>query len=208
MHKVTLRLLKLTGWLLFGGVISVFMFMMIASLCGWNFDVVPTKSMEPVYNAGGMVVARPARAQDIKIGDPILFKQPFAEKEALICHRVIDMEKVGHQLFFQTKGDANEYQDPEPVPSQNLIGKVILYIPQVGNIAYFSRLYETPINFLGMKISTASLCISAIMLAIATTEVKNLYKWVFTPGLKRREEIVKQRKERLLKRKKRFGIRG
>jgi signal peptidase len=180
--------------------------MVTASFLGWHFDVVPTNSMEPVYNAGGMVVARPVEAQEVKIEDPILFKQSFVEKEALICHRVIDIEQIDDQLFFQTKGDANKYPDPDLVPSQNLVGKVILYAPQVGNIAYLSHLHETPLNFMGKQISTASLFISSIMLAIVILEVNNIYEWVFRSELKRRGEILKRRKERLLKRKKALGI--
>jgi signal peptidase I len=206
MIKVTLRLTKLVGWFLFGAVISIFLFIMTASVFGWHFDVVPTKSMEPVYNAGGMVVTRPAQSQEIKIGDPILFIQPVVAEKAFICHRVIGIQQIDGQLFFQTKGDANQYPDPDLVPAQNLIGRVAFYIPQVGNIAYLSRLYKTAISFMGQKISIASLSIFAIILVIVGMEVNNIYKWIFHPGLKRREEILKKRKQNLIKRRNAFGI--
>ncbi len=180
--------------------------MITSSFLGWHFDVVLTKSMEPVYNAGGMVLSRPAGAHDIKIGDPVLVTQAIGEEKALICHRVIDIKNIDGQQFFQTKGDANPYADPDLVTVQNLVGKVVLYVPQVGNIAYLSRLYETPVSFMGKKISIASLSIIAIILVIVIMELNNMYKWVFEPALKRREEILKQRKQNRLKRRKAFGL--
>lgn len=161
--------------------------------------------MEPAFNAGGMVVTQPAEPKDIKVGDPILFRQPLIEAEARICHRVIDIKEIDSELFFQTKGDANEYPDSDPVFAQNLIGKTIFYIPQVGNIAYLSRLHETPIALMGKKISLALLLIVVIGLTVVGTELKNMWEWIFRPHVKRHREILKKRKQRALKRKHRFS---
>lgn len=180
--------------------------MVTTSFFGWQFDVVPTKSMEPAFNAGGMVVARPAESQDIKIGDPILFKQTLAEEEALICHRVINIKQIHDQLFFQTKGDANKYPDPYLVPSQNMLGKVILYVPQVGNIAYLSYLHESPVVFMGKELSIALLLTVAMVLTVVSMEVNNMYQWVLMPESKRRQEILKKRNARLMKRRKIFRM--
>lgn len=153
----------------------------------------PTKSMEPAINPGGMVVTRPVGMGDIKVGDTILFTEPHIEKEARICHRVIDIKQIDSQLFFQTKGDANEYPDPDLVSPQNFIGKTIFYVPRVGNIAYLSHLHATPITFMGKKISVALLVILAIGLTVIGTELKNMWEWIFRPHVKRRQEILKKR---------------
>ena len=203
--KATVRLVKLAGWLIFGAVISVVLFMLTASFFGWQFDVVPTGSMAPAFNPGGMVVTRPAEPKDVRVGDAILFRELYIEEEARICHRVIDIKEIDGQLFFQTKGDANEYADPDLVSSQNLIGKTIYYLPRVGNIAYLFRLHETPITLMGKKISVALLVILAIGLTVVGTEIKNMWEWIFRPHVKRRREILKKRKERLAKRKRRFA---
>jgi len=178
--------------------------MLTASFFGWHFDVVPTKSMEPAFNPGGMVVTRPVEMEDIKIGDPILFREPYIEQEARICHRVIDIKNIDSQLFFQTKGDAAEYADSDLVSSQNFIGKTIYYLPRVGNIAYLFHLHETAIVFMGKELSLGLLIIVAIGLTVIGTELKNIWGWIFTPHLKRRKEMLKKRKERLTKRKRGF----
>jgi len=196
------RLVKLAGWLIFGLVISVFLFILTASFWGWHFDVVPTKSMEPAFNPGGMVVTRPVEPEDIKVGDAILFREPYLEEEARICHRVIDIKEIDSQLFFQTKGDASEYPDPDLVTPQNFIGKTIFYMPRVGNIAYLSHLHEAPITLMGREISVALFLIVAIGMTVIGLELKNMWGWIFTPHVKRRQEILKRRKER---RKRRFS---
>jgi len=173
-----------------------------ASFVGWHFDVVPTESMEPAFSPGGMVVTRPVELKDIEVGDAILFREPATGGS--ICHRVINIEEIDSQLFFQTKGDANEYPDSDPVSSQNFIGKTISYIPNVGKIAYLSRLHETAIVFMGRKLSIAFLLIIVIGVSIIGLESNNIGEWIFTPHLKRRQEILKKRKERLAKRKRRF----
>jgi len=150
------------------------------------------------------VVTRPVELKDIEVGDAILFREPHIEEEARICHRVIDTKEIDSQLFFQTKGDANQYPDSDPVSSQNFIGKTISYIPNVGKIAYLSRLHETAIIFMGRKVSLAFLFIIVIGMIIVGLEANNIWEWIFTPHLKRRQEMLKKRKERLAKRKRGF----
>ena len=151
------------------------------------------------------MVTRPVDPKDIRVGDAILFREPQIEEEARIVHRVIAIKEIDSQLFFQTKGDANEYADPDLVSPQNFIGKTIFYLPRVGNIAYLSRLHETPVTFMGKKISVALLIILAIGLTVIGTESKNMWEWISKPHVKRRQERLKKRKERLARRKRRFA---
>lgn len=199
-----MRLVKLAGWLIFGVVILPVLFMLTASFFGWHFDVVPTRSMEPAFNPGGMVVTRPVKMEDVRIGDPILFRELTIGGEARIVHRVIDIKEIDSQLFFQTKGDASEYPDADLVSSQNFIGKTIFYVPRVGNIAYLSRLHETPVTLMGKQLSVALLLILAIGLTLIGAELKNMSEWILEPDAKRRREISKRRKERLAKRRRRY----
>lgn len=160
--------------------------------------------MEPAFNPGGMVLTRPAEMEDIKVGDAILFIEQHIAEETRICHRVVDIKEIDSQLFFQTQGDANEYPDPDLVSSQNFIGKTIYYLPHIGNMAYRLRLNETPITLMGMKFSVALLIILALGLTVIGAESKNMWERTFTPHLKRHQEMLKKRKERLAKRKKGF----
>jgi len=184
--------------------ISVFLFILITSLFGWHFDVVPTKSMEPAINPGGMVVTRPAEVKGIAAGDIVLFKD--LNVEAYVCHRVIDIKEIDGQLFFQTKGDANEYPDSDMVSSQNFIGKTIFYVPHIGNIAFHSHLHESPIVFMGKKISLAMLFIVVICLIVIGTELKNILEWILDPHSKRRQKVLKKRRHRLKAKRRRGRI--
>jgi len=195
---------KLAGWLIFGVVILPVLFILTTSFFGWHFDVVPTKSMEPAFNPGGMVITRPVELEDITIGDPILFRMPGMEAEARIVHRVIEITQIDNQLFFRTKGDANEYPDLDLVSSQNFIGKTVLYVPNVGNIAYLSRLHETAITVMGRSFSLASLIILAVGLTVIGMEFNNIWEWTSGHKSERREEVLKKRKERLAMRKRRL----
>jgi len=195
------KLMKWIGWLIAGAVISVFLFVVVASQFGWYFNVVMTKSMEPAFSPGGMIITRPVAMENINVGDPILFKKlGIGEREALICHRVIDIKEIDRELYFQTKGDAQERPDPDLVSSQNFLGKTIFYIPQIGNIAYQTHLPKTPITLMGKEISVAVLMIVVIGLILIGMEIKNVWEWMTNPYLKRRQEILKKRKERMKRR--------
>ncbi len=195
------RLLRRAAWPVLGIVMSPVLFVLIASsFFGWRFDVVPTKSMEPAFAVGGMVITRPVEPKDIMMGDPILFRESYLEAEARIVHRVIDITGIDSRLFFQTKGDANEYPDPDLVSSQNFIGKVVLYIPHVGKIAYLSRLYETPVVFMGKGLSIAVLFVVLVGFIMVSTEIVNIWEWTFRTASKRHQDRRKKREERLLKR--------
>ncbi len=204
----TIRAAKLAGWLILGVVISAVLFVLTASsFLGWRFDVVPTGSMEPAFSPGGMVITRPVELESIVVGDPILFGVPGLEEGARIVHRVIEIEQMDDQLFFRTKGDANEYPDADLVSSRNLIGKTVLYLPHVGNIAYLSRLYETAIVFMGKGISLAAVIVAAVGLTAISMELLDVWEWVFRPHLRRNRDLLKKRKERLHRQKRMFGVR-
>lgn len=200
-----MRLVKLAWWLILGAVLLIFLCMVVASFLGWHFDVVPTRSMQPAFQPGRMVVSRPAAPEDVEVGDVILFTAPYLEEEARICHRVIDTQESDSRVFFQTKGDAYERPDAELVSSQNLIGKTVFYVPEVGRIAYLSRLHATPVTLMGQGVSVAMLVILATGLAVIGSELQNIGEWALRPESKRRRELVKNRNERLAKRRRRFA---
>jgi len=115
---------------------------------GWQVDAVVSGSMEPQLMTGSMVVTRPVEPETIVTGDTITFR-PTTAGENLITHRVIGIG-LNSPLYFQTKGDANDYPDPLIVPAQNLIGKICFHVPYVGYIIEFLK---TPFGFgLGLVI--------------------------------------------------------
>ncbi len=177
-------------------------FMVISPLFGWHFNVVPTSSMVPAVNPGGIVVSRPTNVSDAKVGQIVLFRDSFSGK--LICHRVVDVVEQGGEKCLKTKGDANLAADSGLVTAANFVGTMALYVPKVGRIAYLSRLYECPFVFLGIRVSLSMLVVLGTGLAIVCVELNNIGGWLFEPaqnayreGLRRRRESVAKRKRAL-----------
>ena len=122
MKRAVIRTIKIVALTISGVIISIFLFMIVASLSGWHFDVVPTISMEPGIMPGGLVVGEPTNPQDVSVGEIVLYKEQTTGE--LICHRVINITDTNTGLFFQTKGDNNQNPDPDLVPGKKHSWKI------------------------------------------------------------------------------------
>lgn len=104
------------------------------SFLGYKVYSVLTGSMSPTIEPGGLIIIKEVSPQSVKEGDVITFGS--ANTENITTHRVIDIEN-SDGIKFVTKGDANNVQDPNPVESSLLIGKVVKFIPYAGSVAMF-----------------------------------------------------------------------
>lgn len=77
-------------------------------------------SMYPTIQNGDRIVVRPAKANNISIGDVIL----YTGNGEMIAHRLIRKLKKNGRMILVTKGDALPWFDNPPAP-ENVIGKVI-----------------------------------------------------------------------------------
>lgn len=113
---------------------------------GWLFQSVATGSMEPTIPTGSVILSRPVDAEDIRVGDIIVFASPtgatvtggddgvFAsEGEMLVTHRVVSIER-GDGLAFRTKGDGNEAEDPWLVTPEMVRAKSLGHVPVLGTV--------------------------------------------------------------------------
>ncbi len=76
--------------------------------------------------------------KEIKVGDVITFiSNGVLTSGMTTTHRVIAITEDEGEMCFQTKGDANDVQDQTCAKYSNIIGKVILKIPQLGQIQFF-----------------------------------------------------------------------
>jgi len=198
------KLIEWLGWAILGIVLSAFSFVMVASQYGWEFDAVLSGSMEPELGVGGLVVIKPVDAQDVGTGDVISFKLPGIDTP--ICHRVIDRQETESDLLFQTKGDANEGPDMYQVRAQDVNGKAVFYLPYVGNLGRLSEFGRVRVAVVGKRVPVAALLITAMGLAFIGLTLKDTMEGIFRPSKRWRRERLKKRKERLLKRRKAFGI--
>ena len=94
-------------------------------------------SMEKTLNIYDVIVNVKIKNQnDIKVGDIITFiSTSTSSKGMTITHRVIEIseDENGNKLF-KTKGDNNTSPDPKPATFENIIGKVLFKIPQLGRL--------------------------------------------------------------------------
>ena len=200
----TLHAFKTFGWLVITFIALGMAFLVFGPLVGWHVDVVPTKSMVPAISPGGVVVTRPTSFADATVGQIILFRDSLSRQ--LICHRVVEIIENDEGRYLKTKGDANNTADSDSVTEANFVGTVSLYIPNVGKIAYLSRLYQTPLVFLGTKISFSTLVILCIGLTLVCLELNNILGWLLEPGQQEYKERLRKRRELILKRKKAFKL--
>ncbi len=77
--------------------------------------------------------------EDIKVGDVITFRSTsLATPGTTITHRVVSItEDSDGKVCYRTKGDFNNIEDQACAKFNNVIGKVILKIPQLGRIQFF-----------------------------------------------------------------------
>ncbi len=103
---------------------------------GWQIDKVLSGSMEPAVKVGGAVVSQKVDPAVVQAGDIITYSSPLTGR--LTTHRVMEV-RPGAVPSFQTKGDANQSNDPYVVPARNVVGKVHFHIPYIGYPAQFAK---------------------------------------------------------------------
>jgi len=95
--------------------------------------------MSPAFEAGSIVLVRPLEPAAVQAGDMITYREPDPERaDTIVTHRVMAVLPT-EPLSFITRGDANDADDPLPVPSGNLIGRVYHSLPYIGYLFSFVR---------------------------------------------------------------------
>lgn len=97
-------------------------------------------SMQPNLNVYDTIITKKVNeAKEIEIGDVITFISTSSiSKGMTVTHRVIDIiPDENGVLQFKTKGDFNITPDSSYVTEQNILGRVILRLPQLGRIQFF-----------------------------------------------------------------------
>lgn len=89
-------------------------------------------SMEPEYPVGSLIYVKEVEPSEIEVGNVITYVLP---NDTPSTHRVIRIDDENQHFY--TKGDANEYEDTNPVHYKNLIGTPIFKIPYLGYVAYY-----------------------------------------------------------------------
>jgi signal peptidase len=82
--------------------------------------------MNPMLQAGDLVLTVDVAPEEIAVGDIIRFRSG----EVDILHRVVEIRNAGG-LEFITRGDANNVNDP-PLPASAVEGRVVRILPGLG----------------------------------------------------------------------------
>ena len=105
----------------------------------FSFFTIISPSMAPTINVYDVIINR--RVDDpgaIEIGDIITFISTSSiSRNMIVTHRVIEIQVNDGKYEFITQGDNNPAPDSSPALAENIIGKTVFRIPQLGRIQFF-----------------------------------------------------------------------
>jgi signal peptidase I len=82
--------------------------------------VAHTGSMRPTLKGGELVAVGPARIEEVKVGDVVVWRWEATKKN--VIHRVIAIRRTRDGIGLVTKGDANLERDRVIVTADILVG--------------------------------------------------------------------------------------
>ncbi len=105
----------------------------VAGLLDYKPISLMSNSMYPMMKRGyvviGQKISTPEKLKDLAVGDIIQYQL----NNSYIVHRIVEIEtdKNG-ELVFTTKGDNNLANDAKKVKSEQVLSKIVFYIPYIG----------------------------------------------------------------------------
>ncbi|MFX1301418.1 MAG: signal peptidase I, partial [Promethearchaeota archaeon] len=96
---------------------------------------VESGSMEPVFYRGDLVIVRAVDPTTLVVGDIVIYNSSSisgGSGDVPIVHRIIEIQEVGGQLRFITKGDNNPGPDAYYRTADDIIAKVIGSVNYLG----------------------------------------------------------------------------
>ena len=94
-----------------------------------------TRSMESVYPQGTLIVTKPIDPKALVVGNDITFYQ---DATTTVVHRITAVRENFNnsgQPAFVTKGVDNLREDSNILLADNVIGKVVFFVPHIGSIS-------------------------------------------------------------------------
>lgn len=112
----------------------VALLLMGGRVLGLQNYIVLTGSMAPAYPPGSLVYVQEVDTSELAVGDPITFR---LTDELVATHRIAEVVGSGSDTRFRTKGDANSKPDAALVSASDVVGKVVLGLPYLGQLSAF-----------------------------------------------------------------------
>jgi signal peptidase len=135
------------GFALCLALLGVLLAVTVPKFFGYQSFVIYSGSMEPSVKVGSLLVAKPVAAENLQVGDVIVFRHPESPNTT-ITHRIAGIREENGQRIFTTKGDASSNPDPREVRLQGQVGKMAYTIPYLGYLVDFIRTKEGALIFL------------------------------------------------------------
>ncbi len=161
-------------------------------------------SMEPNINVYDVILdTRVDDPKTIKVGDVITFISTGSLSNGMtITHRVVEVIENEDGLFFRTKGDNNQTPDAALVLSENVLGKTLLKIPQLGRVQFL--LANKGVWFIVILIPACGIIIYDLIKLFETSKIKTKVENVLAKSEPEEDpekiQREKKRKEELKKR--------
>lgn len=114
------------GALIFIGILVAFSFFPIPG--NYKIFTVQSGSMEPAIHTGSLIFVKPL--DGYKKGD--IVTRATKDGKVTVTHRIIEEAQEKGEVYFKTKGDANDGEDTEKVFKKEIIGKSFLAVPLLG----------------------------------------------------------------------------
>ena len=124
-----------------GVVVGLALLVTAPRLAGVTPFTILSGSMQPAYGVGDVVLDERVRPTDVRPGDVVTFSDPSREG-ATVTHRVERLTRIGDNVRFVTRGDANTASETWGVPANGAIGRVRMRVPKVGWALQWARSRE------------------------------------------------------------------
>ena len=113
----------------------------LINIFGYKSFIIKTNSMEPTIDINDVIITKKVQEEEIKVQDIIT----FIKDNEVITHRITKIENEENIKKYTTKGDNNNIEDSFKITYDNIEGKHILTLPNLGVIV---KVLENQIIFL------------------------------------------------------------
>ena len=102
--------------------------MLISGVFQYKILVIETESMTGAIDKGDAVIYETYDEQTLKAEDVIVFNKD----NALIVHRIVEINNINGEIRYYTKGDANDSVDSGYITDVQIVGIIKLKIKFMG----------------------------------------------------------------------------